>query len=32
MFLIILLVDLVYYNLSLRKFTNNIIMIITCQV
>jgi hypothetical protein len=32
MFLIILLVRLIYYNLSLRKFTNNIIMIITCQV
>ena len=32
MFLIILLVRLIYYNLSLRKFTDNIIMFITCQV
>ena len=32
MFLIILLVCLIYYNLSIIKFTNNIVMIITCQV
>jgi len=32
MFLIVLLVHLIYYNLSLRKYTNNIIMINTCQV